>query len=487
MEITIDVDNNDMNLIISTTKDYIKNANRVLQKAIKVISDTSKNVAFNHVKWNGSIHNTDLLASFEETGIETKVYNTLGSNNNSVITDEAGMTVVEKVVIDADWNPLVNIPAADSDSKYGDRFVRIANGGIYLTSDGGKTFKTAITAEQIYADVIKGELLVGNELQILGNDGSDDIVFIGDVLTTDFGIVINGTVNTKPTVVSMTRDAGFHITYDSVDVFGINATGILQAKGISLYRNSGQLLVDNDKLVADYVQGDLLVGGNLSITGNDSVSDILLIGDILTTDFGIQIDGVVSGNDTRVIMSRDEGFKIEVDTGTGYEDRFTVDTNGIIVAQGLKILNESGDIIISDTQYIQRLEISKTIGVTLAGAGNTVEYIKMPSSAVDIRKVTFRLAISVSQTSAEFELQFTDFLGLITIPTSIVLTRDTIMASNANGIIDFELNSTQIANLKLYINSSNIVEVKITNNETFSVDVLDLSTSVEYSSEYDAL
>ena len=368
MEITIDVDNNDMNLIISTTKDYIKDNNRLLQKAIKVISDTSENVKFNHVKWNGSIHNTDLLASFEEEGIETEDYNILGSNNNSVITDETGMTIVEKVVINADWNPLVNIPAAASDSKYGDRFVRIANGGIYLTSDGGKTFKTAITAGQIYADVIKGELLVGSELQILGNDGSDDIVSIGNVLTSDFGIVINGEVDSKPTVVSMTRDAGFHITYDSVDVFGINATGILQAKGISLYRDSGQLLLNNDKLVADYVQGDLKVGGNLSITGNDSVSDILLIGDILTTDFGIQIDSVVSGNDIRMIMARDEGFKIEVDTGSGYEDRFSVNSSGVIEANGIKILDivHSGKVLLSNDYMLQTLSLEESVTEILA-------------------------------------------------------------------------------------------------------------------------
>ena len=396
MEIVIDVDKNDMNLIISTTKNYIKDDNRLLQKAIKVISDVASNVDSNDVDWNKSAGSAETLEEFEEEGIDNGEYNSFGSNDDSVITDEAGITIVEKVVMDADWNPEINIPAATSDSKYGDKFVRLANGGIYLTDDGGKTFKTAITAGQVFADVIKGTLLVGNELLITGNDGSTDVLEIGNIDTN---------------------------------------------------------------------------------------------GDLADDDFGIMIDGVVGTNNVKMIMARDTGFKIQVDTGTGYEDRFTVDTAGIIVGQGLKILNENGDVIISNTQYIQRLEISKTISGTLSVGNSVTENIKMPKDSIDIRKVVFRLALNAPlAANVEFEMRISDFFGLVVSPLYISVTDDTIIStSNNNGIIEFELNAAQIANLLLYIASSSMVEVKMISNYVGNVTVIDISASIEYSSEYDTL
>ena len=393
MEIVIDVDSNDMNLVISTTKNYIKDDNRLLQKAVKVISDVASNVGSNDTDWNKSAGSAETLEEFREEGIDNGDYNSFGSNDDSVITDEAGITIVERVVVDADWNPEINIPASTSDSKYGDKFVRLANGGIYLTDDGGKTFRTAITAEQIYADIIKGTLLVGNELLITGNDGTSDVLEIGNIDTN---------------------------------------------------------------------------------------------GDLTDDDFGIMIDGVVGGNDIKMIMGRDSGFKIQVDTGTGYEDRFTVDTNGIIVGQGLKILNGSGEVIISDTQYIQRLEISKTVLATLAENDSAGDIFKMPVDAVDIRSMTFRLAFnSTYLADVDIDIQLSDFFGsviAINISNSVIINN-----TNGNAIIDFVLTSGQIALLKSWVVDSAVVSVEVISRYTGSIDTLDISASIEYSSEYDTL
>lgn len=309
MEITINVDNNNMGLIISTTKDYIKDSNRLLQKSIKAIADIASNVGTNDVDWNKSAASAETLDNFEDDGMSAEKYNVVGSNDNSVIIDELGMTIVEKVVMDADWNPEINIPSTGSDSKYGDKFVRLANGGIYLTDDGGKTFRTAITAGQVYADVIKGNLLVGNELLITGNDGSNDILEIGNIDTNnddnddDFGIMIDGIVNGNDVKVIMARDKGFRISVDTgsgfVDTLIIDTDGSIKATNLNL------------------VGGAILVGSDLLITGNDGSGDTIFIGNMEVydpttpiSDFGILVKGNDGAIKTELSMGVSTGFNI---------------------------------------------------------------------------------------------------------------------------------------------------------------------------------
>lgn len=315
MEIVIDVDNNDMDLIISTTKEYIKSDNRLVQKTIKKIADTSSNVSFNDVEWNKSTSSAEILTEFQDDGIKSADYNSKGSNDESVILDEIGITIMEKVVVDADWYPEVNTVSSDSDSKYGDKFVRIANGGIYITDDGGKTFSTAITAKQIFADVIKGNLLVGNELLITGNDGSSDILKIGNI--------------------------------------------------------------DTD-------------------------------GDTTDDDFGIMIDGIINGNDVKVIMARDSGFKILIDVGSGYEERFSVDSSGILIAKEFKIVDENDKILLSNDQLLQTLSDTGRYGTTI-NLSSLSRRIILPGASTGIKTMELVAIVDTSGAGGSSNIRFRVF------------------------------------------------------------------------------
>ena len=374
MEIVIDVDKNDMNLIISTTKDYIKDDNRLIQQIIKNSAAVSSNVKFNDVDWNKSASSAETLDEFEDDGIDSGVYNSKGSNDDSVMVDETGITIMEKVVIDADFYPDVNNTASGSDSKYGDRFVRLANGGIYITSDGGKTFSTAITAEQVFADVIKGNLLVGNELLINGNDGSSDVLKIGNI--------------------------------------------------------------DTD---------------------GDSIDD----------DFGIIVEGVVNTNDVKVIMARDAGFKIAVDTGSGFVDKFKVDSNGQVEATSIVIKDEDGTIVFSDTRNIGHITSSKTIGDN-TGTDTTDGVVLDPNQTIystftfggtyiNLINMTFIVAgwhtTGVTPTDNTLYLKISKFTGSAVTGISIAFdfTVDSTKQTFVNKIV---LSDTQAQLLSLYLTGS---------------------------------
>lgn len=393
MEIVIDVDNNDMNLIMSTTKEYLKDNNRLLQKVVQVVSTVNSDFKAHQADWNKSSISAETLDSFAEEGIDTGEYNAFGSNDGSVISDEAGLTIMEKVVIDADWNPEINTPSAGSDSKYGDRFVRIANGGIYLTDDGGKTFNTAITAGQIYADVIKGNLLVGNELLITGNDGSNDILEIGNIDTDgnlsddDFGVMLDGVINGNDVKIIIGRDNGFKIQVDT-------GSGL-----------EDRISIDTDGLVQAV---------KMEITGNDGTSDVLKIGNIDTNDdlsdddFGVLIKGVINSNNVKMIMARDTGFKIQVDTGGGYEDRFSVDTNGVLVVKEFKITDENDKILLSNDQLLQTLSDTSRYGTTINLSGLSRRII-LPGASTGIKTMELVAIVDTSGAVGSSNLRFKVF------------------------------------------------------------------------------
>jgi len=385
MEIRYNPETYGMNLLISTTTNYIRNDNHFMERFVDKVSKSTNMVDFSNNDWNGAKTNTTILSELSNNGIDTKKYNIGSANDESVKIDNNGITIEEKFTVDSDYNPVKNTPSSTNDQRYSDRIIRFGNGGIFLSKDGGQTFSVAITPEQIFADVIKGTLLVGDELRILGNDGIGDIVTVGEILTDDFGIKVSGTItgdtSAKVVDVLITRDKGFKIIYDGIDKFFVGTDGVINAKGLKILDDSNATMLENGKIFANYiegsltigtnltVEGELIVGSDLTITGSDGTNDIISIGEVLTDDFGIIINGIINEKPIITSMTRDKGFNINYDG----DDKFFVGLDGILNAKGLNILNSSDETMVEDGKiFANFIEGSLTVGANLTVEGELI-------------------------------------------------------------------------------------------------------------------
>ena len=388
LEIRISPDTYGLKLFMSTTTNYIRDSLHLQQRALEKSIQASNDIDYRIEEWNTSEDSASTLNDFREVGILGEDIEVKAANDDSVIIDGNGMTISEKVLVDDDYNPIVNATDPANDQRYSDRFVRIANGGIFLSTDGGKTFNIAISAGEVHANVIKGNLLVGNELLITGNDGSNDILEIG----------------------------------------------------------------------------------NIDTTGN-SIDD----------DFGIMIDGIVDGNAVKMIMARDNGFKIQVNG----DDRFSVDSNGKIVGRELIILDEDDNEIMSSSEYSQIFSYSQPIKTVLA-TNDTVEIIVVfPASMTFINETTFSVSFNTAvSSSVSGDINLNRFLFPITgFDKSSSSTAD----SNGNAILEFELSILDNFFLLNSMAVSRSFVLTFENTGVNSIDLLDISVSMRMKSDYGAV
>jgi len=246
MEITIDEHNNNMELIISNIHDYKKNPDDWISKVLQRGITTSTIVENNRVDWSqGKIAYNDINKIYQE-GIDTALIEINSAVNNSVKTNNRGITVTDTT------NPL--------------RFVRITNGVMALSKDGGRTFSTAISADGVWAEMLVGQIIIGNELQIIG-DG--ETLMIGtipwnaflDISTADFGIVLKTSTNT----IFISRERGFKITNPTgSDVkFYADTSGNLVAKDLTI----NNINAVSGKIAEYTINGAQLIGTNVGLSG----------------------------------------------------------------------------------------------------------------------------------------------------------------------------------------------------------------------------
>lgn len=322
-EININVDNYKTTLLISTTANYIRDGQQLLNRTVDTFSKNTNTTNSKKETWNKSKSNASVLDSFKSSGISAEEYGVNAGDEELVKVDGNGITIQDKLGINESSNTPEVKSSTSNDDRYVDRIIRYKNGGIYLSKDGGKTFTTAITPEQIFADVIKGNLIVGNELLILGNDGSTDVFEVGNIDTDD--------------------------------------------------------------------------------SGTDD-------------DFGIKIDGVINGNSVRILVSRDNGFKILIDEGSGFENRFSVDSDGKISAEKitikeLEVKSSTGRTILSNDKMLQTITAQRRLDEVVApGDSCTTGYMLTAGS-------------------------FTEYATLFTMVSFAVLDQSTITGVTMNFIV----------------------------------------------------
>ncbi|WP_182096114.1 phage tail spike protein, partial [Paenibacillus polymyxa] len=153
-EIKYDYEGSNVNLVVANVKnvaDEFTDLKKVLENANRtsVAVDTSK---YRYDK--AIVESNDITKQIDN--FRNKITNEINIANNQTVTiDRKGITL--------------------TDTNDNLKFVRMSNGIIALTDDGGLSFKTAITPTHIVADNVWGKLIVGVNLNLGDNDGLLDI------------------------------------------------------------------------------------------------------------------------------------------------------------------------------------------------------------------------------------------------------------------------------------------------------------------------
>lgn len=242
LAITIDEENNSLDLVISNTQDYKKSSTDYLENILKRSITTSTIVDNNIIDWNKGKIAIDELDGIYQNGIDTAKIQIEGASDNSVRFNERGLTILNTT------EPL--------------RFLRATNGVLALTKDGGRTYSTAITPEGIWAERLIGQILLGSELIIESTDINTSLK-ISDIPSgtysdvnsdlnpygDDFGIVVKGPNN----LIFVSRERGFKITtLSGVTLFEAKTNGILRAKGLEIISQDGYSILDGVNILQSW-------------------------------------------------------------------------------------------------------------------------------------------------------------------------------------------------------------------------------------------
>jgi hypothetical protein len=161
IEMDIDYDSGSISLVIANTKDVFADDNQKMFAELYKNAQVAGAVAREKFKWD-KIEYIDGAVNDILTGEWNAAKREITAGvNQSVIINERGITVVDY----ADPN----------------RFVRIMNGVIGMTEDGGNTFKLALDATGVYAERLVGKAIIGERLTIGDEEGTFEIK--GNLLT----------------------------------------------------------------------------------------------------------------------------------------------------------------------------------------------------------------------------------------------------------------------------------------------------------------
>lgn len=263
----------------------------------------------------------------------------MGSINESVQIDNKGITVGS------------NNSAAEQ--------VRITSGGIFITNDGGATWKNAIRGDGMSADVINSGSINTEQISIFGsdapsfvwNDKGINAYLIDEDNATDFsqfvrfdkygiyGITLPKTEGSPQDFEPESEDDIFNSEYSS---YGLTWNRFFMKSGSD--DGSIEISSDNNILVRD---------------GNDQ--DRVRIGDLQNGEYGILIYNEAGDP---VFYTDSDGVKID---GSVYIGSFTVDEIVDVVDGVDEIVDSMENAFVADT--LHRLATSASSGVTRQTAG----------------------------------------------------------------------------------------------------------------------
>lgn len=170
---TINLKQNTISDITLTNRDRKVELLVLFAKLKEVAMRTQSFINNNKDNWNQA-KSTNRNVKSLMGGIDTsKIKISSDTGDSKMVNGKAGLYVIDN----QDYNSLAknkNVSVEDIDEmlyKDGDKQIFVGKGIIAITDTGWRTCNTAITGSRICADVIKGKLLVGEELEITTDNG----------------------------------------------------------------------------------------------------------------------------------------------------------------------------------------------------------------------------------------------------------------------------------------------------------------------------
>lgn len=206
-----------LKILIANEKD-LKNGFTTAQSLLKSVSGINGTISVNANSWsNGGTAGT-IISNYINNAIDTTKQMIIGGGNNSVQINERGITIMDI-----------------SEPQYVQRFTAGAWG---LSSDGGENFTVGASKGNIHAEIITGNLIVGNTgifegLQLY--DSGDNLVCeIGTYISSEDGI---------------TEKTGIKITNGALEIIGGVGNAVelgTSYNGVVIDSINGLRITDND-------------------------------------------------------------------------------------------------------------------------------------------------------------------------------------------------------------------------------------------------
>jgi hypothetical protein len=175
-EIKISYESSEMSFVLTDIQSINRDKDKLL-KLIKNINMTSTTVNMNKYKWNSSYTTANSVQSILDEAWDATARAINAGVEQSVSLDARGLTCF----------PL-NDPS---------KLIRITNGAMGFSDDGGRTYKVAIDSTGVYAPRLVGQILLGENLYI---DTSSGIFSVNETGVTIDGtaLLITNTESTPP-------------------------------------------------------------------------------------------------------------------------------------------------------------------------------------------------------------------------------------------------------------------------------------------------
>ncbi len=347
IEIDFDYDSGSIKLTISVTDDYSDDTKTLAELINKLIS-TSIQVEATIPVWEELQNKTDYVSTIIEKFYDDVADQINLAVNQSVIINEYGISVYE--LLDANTKDEMN-------------FLRITNGALGITNDGGVTYKNAITTEGIIGERVIGKIIMGHNLIMGDPDGMLEIL-------GNKGVVRDRCLDPRP-------DTPTYLRGREVMRFGLYNYDI---NNVDDYRNPHPTDISQDRF-------------GIQLFGNFS--------DALTVDNAPPILGNSAGLPqiynaqplSRVTMDSQEGFYLDKweNIGDGYDwyKKFYVDNEGSLFAEDmttyrLKILQKPGVLLLDAEERF--INIGRMSEMVLDGALTPLEKIQVRTEWARIQK-----------------------------------------------------------------------------------------------------
>ncbi|NMA68269.1 MAG: hypothetical protein GX958_02480, partial [Desulfitobacterium sp.] len=347
IEIDFDYGSETIKLTISVTDDYSDDV-KTLAELINGLISTSTQVEATIPVWEELQSKTDYVSTIIEKFYDDVADQINLAVNQSVTINEYGITIHE--MIDADTRDEMN-------------FLRITNGALGITNDGGVTYKNAITTEGIIGERVIGKIIMGHNLIMGDPDGILEIL-------GNKGVVRDRCLDPRP-------DTPTYLRGREVMRFGLYNYDI---NNVDDYRNPHPTDISQDRF-------------GIQLFGNFS--------DALTIDNAPPILGNSAGLPqiynaqplSRVTMDSQEGFYIDKweNIGDGYDwyKKFYVNDEGSLFAEDmttyrLKILQKPGVLLLNAEERF--INIGRMAEMVLDGALTPLEKIQVRTEWARIQK-----------------------------------------------------------------------------------------------------